>query len=116
MACSQWSGSPIAACRPRPSPVTWWRAAPSATVRQVRAQYLQDWLVDPEAPLTWRMQKDRGLGCARRHRRARYRPLAVHHWTATDRVSGVLETFVKERPVLAETSGLGGTAGPNAAR
>ena len=24
----------------------------------MRAQYLQDWIVDPEAPLTWRLQKD----------------------------------------------------------
>ncbi len=28
-------------------------------VRQVRAAYRQDWLVDPEAPLTWRLQKER---------------------------------------------------------
>ena len=28
-------------------------------IRQVRASYLQDWLMDAEAPLTWRMQKDR---------------------------------------------------------
>ncbi len=28
-------------------------------IRQVRAEYLQDWLMDAEAPLTWRMQKER---------------------------------------------------------
>src|SRR5699024_3126088 len=28
------------------------------TVRQVRAAYRQDWLVDPEAPLSWRLKKD----------------------------------------------------------
>ena len=28
-------------------------------IRHVRAQYLQDWLVDPESPLTWRLQKER---------------------------------------------------------
>ena len=27
-------------------------------IRQVRAEYLQDWLMDAEAPLTWRMQKE----------------------------------------------------------
>ena len=27
-------------------------------VRHVRAQYLQDWLADPEAPLTWRLEKE----------------------------------------------------------
>ena len=29
------------------------------TVRHVRAQYLQDWIVDPEFPLVWRLQKDK---------------------------------------------------------
>ena len=28
------------------------------TVRQVRAQYLQDWLADEKAPLTWRLDRD----------------------------------------------------------
>ena len=34
------------------------RAAPSATCSQVRAEYLQDWLVDETAPLAWRLQKE----------------------------------------------------------
>jgi predicted dehydrogenase len=29
------------------------------TIRHVRAAYLQDWIVDPEFPLVWRLQKDR---------------------------------------------------------
>src|SRR5664279_2053709 len=28
-------------------------------VRHVRAQYLQDWIVDPQFPLVWRLQADR---------------------------------------------------------
>ena len=28
-------------------------------IRHVRAQYLQDWIVDPEFPLVWRLQADR---------------------------------------------------------
>ena len=28
-------------------------------IRHVRAQYLQDWIVDPAFPLVWRLQKDR---------------------------------------------------------
>ena len=49
-------------------------------IRQVRAEYLQDWLMDAEAPLTWRMQKERaGSGRAGRHRRARRRSHRVHH-------------------------------------
>ena len=27
-------------------------------IRQVRASYLQDWLVDPAFPLTWRLQRE----------------------------------------------------------
>ena len=43
---SRWRGS-------------WSPRAGSATIRHVRAQYLQDWIVDPEFPLAWRLQKDR---------------------------------------------------------
>ena len=81
------------------------------TVRQVRAQYLQDWLVDPEVPLTWRMQKDRAgsgaLGDIGAH------AVDISQFITGDRltsVSGILETFVKERPLLGESVGLGGTA------
>ena len=28
-------------------------------IRHVRAQYLQDWIVDPQAPLIWRLRKDK---------------------------------------------------------
>src|SRR5690606_22377248 len=28
-------------------------------IRHVRAQYLQDWIVDPEFPLVWRLQKEK---------------------------------------------------------
>src|SRR4029450_8948148 len=42
------------------------------TIRHVRAVYLQDWIVDPEFPLVWRLRKDvagsgglGGLGGAR---------------------------------------------------
>src|SRR4051794_22679570 len=29
------------------------------TLHHVRAQYLQDWIVDPQAPLSWRLEKDK---------------------------------------------------------
>ena len=49
-------------------------------VRHVRAQYLQDWIVDPEFPLVWRLQKDKaGSGALGRHRRAHRRHGAVRH-------------------------------------
>ena len=35
------------------------------TIRHVRAPYLQDWIVDPEFPLVWRLQRERGRVAAR---------------------------------------------------
>jgi len=29
------------------------------TIRHVRAQYLQDWIADPQAPLSWRLDKEK---------------------------------------------------------
>ncbi|WP_115917545.1 Gfo/Idh/MocA family protein [Microbacterium sp. 1154] len=81
-------------------------------IRQVRAEYLQDWLSDAEAPLTWRLQKDRaGSGALG--------DIGAHAVDLTEfmtgqrvtRVTGVLETIVSERPVLASSSGLSGSAG-----
>ena len=49
------------------------------TIRHVRGQYLQDWLHDADAPMTWRLDKaTSGLGCPRRHRCApdRHHPVA----------------------------------------
>ncbi|QQQ80728.1 Gfo/Idh/MocA family oxidoreductase [Saccharothrix sp. 6-C] len=80
-------------------------------VHHVRAQYLQDWIVDPAAPLSWRLQKERaGSGALG--------DIGAHIVDATQfilgdtirEVSGTLETFVSERPLAAEHSGLSGTA------
>lgn len=81
-------------------------------VRQVRGQYLQDWLADPQAPLTWRMDKSKAGSGALGDIGAHAVDLAqfITGLTLTE-VSGVMETFVKERPVLAEGQGLSGSAG-----
>ena len=82
------------------------------TIRHVRAQYLQDWIADPEAPLSWRLDKEKaGSGALG--------DIGAHIIDLTEfitgdtigEVSARLETFVKERPVAAEHSGLAGTAG-----
>lgn len=82
------------------------------TVRHVRAQYLQDWIVDPDAPLSWRLDKKRAgsgaLGDIGAH------IIDLTQFITGDRISsvnGLLETFVKQRPVALEHSGLAGTAG-----
>ncbi|WP_092556075.1 Gfo/Idh/MocA family protein [Herbiconiux ginsengi] len=81
------------------------------TVRQVRAQYLQDWLSDAEAPMTWRLDKSLAgsgsLGDIGAH------AIDLAQFITGNRlvsVSGVLETLVSERPLLADARGLSGTA------
>jgi len=80
-------------------------------IRQVRAAYLQDWLVDPDVPLAWRLQKDQAgsgaLGDIGAHAIDLAQFITGRRLTS---VSGVLETFVSERPLLASSAGLGGTA------
>ena len=79
------------------------------TIRQVRAQYLQDWLSDENGPLTWRMDKAKaGSGALG--------DIGAHIIDATQFVTGqqitgvsaVMETFVKERPLGGDLVGLGG--------
>jgi predicted dehydrogenase len=81
------------------------------TVRQVRAQYLQDWLSDAEAPMTWRLDKtlagSGSLGDIGAHAIDLAQFITGSRLTS---VSGVLETLVAERPLLADARGLSGTA------
>jgi predicted dehydrogenase len=88
-------------------------------IRQVRAQYLQDWLTDPDAPMTWRLDKARSgsgaLGDLGAHL------VDTAQWLTGQSITGVsaiMETFVKSRPLSGERSGLGGhgDAGADAAR
>ena len=81
------------------------------TLHHVRAQYLQDWIVDPQAPLSWRLEKDKaGSGSLG--------DIGAHIIDMTQfvtglsvgAVSGTIDTIVKERPLLGSGSGLSGTA------
>ena len=79
-------------------------------VRHVRAQYLQDWIVDPEFPLVWRLQADKAGSGALGDIGAHIVDMA--QFVIGDRLTGVsalTETFVKERPLAAATSGLAAT-------
>ncbi|HKU12007.1 MAG TPA: Gfo/Idh/MocA family oxidoreductase, partial [Sinomonas sp.] len=78
-------------------------------LRHVRAQYLQDWLTDENAPLTWRLDKAKSgsgsLGDIGAH------IIDAAQWVTGQNIAGVsalLETFVKERPVAGDFVGLGG--------
>jgi predicted dehydrogenase len=76
------------------------------TVRHVRASYLQDWLVDPSSPLTWRLRHDRAGSGALGDLGAHVVDLAQYlTGELITGVSGATATFVGERP-------LPGPAGP----
>ena len=79
------------------------------TIRHVRAQYLQDWLSDENAPMTWRLDKSRSgsgaLGDIGAH------IIDAAQWITGRQISGVsalMETFVRERPLAGDLVGLGG--------
>jgi len=78
-------------------------------IRHVRAQYLQDWIIDPQFPLVWRLQADRAgsgaLGDIGAHIVDAAQFIVGDQLTG---VSGLTETFIKERPLpgTASSSGL----------
>ncbi|WP_345265899.1 Gfo/Idh/MocA family oxidoreductase [Nocardioides nanhaiensis] len=67
-------------------------------VRQVRASYLQDWLTDPTAPMTWRLRRE-SAGSGALGDLASHVIDQVQHITASTvtGVNGRLHTFVAER-------------------
>ena len=69
------------------------------TVRHVRAVYLQDWLADEQAPMTWRLRKDKAgsgaLGDLGAHLVDATQYLVGEPLTG---VSAVTNTFVHQRP------------------
>ncbi|MFJ7010361.1 Gfo/Idh/MocA family protein [Streptomyces albogriseolus] len=78
------------------------------TLRHVRVAYLQDWLVDPQFPLTWRLRREQAGSGSLGDLGAHIVDLAQH--LAGERLAGVsalTETFVRERPLpTAPSSGL----------
>ena len=80
-------------------------------IAQVRASYRQDWLVDPEMPLAWRLQKEHAGSGALGDIGAHAIDLAQFvTGMKLEKVSGVVDTIVKQRPLLGTGSGLSGTA------
>jgi predicted dehydrogenase len=75
-------------------------------IRHVRGRYLQDWLVDPDAPWSWRNSEELAgsgaLGDLGAHTVDLARFLVGEVAGDVERVSGHLQTFVEERPVEGE--------------
>jgi len=68
-------------------------------VRQWRATYLQDWLVDPESPYSWRM--DKKIAGSGAHGDLNAHLIDLARFLTGDEISevvGDLKTFVTERP------------------
>ncbi|GAA1140562.1 Gfo/Idh/MocA family oxidoreductase [Nesterenkonia lutea] len=86
-------------------------------IRHVRAQYLQDWLSDADAPLNWRLDREKAgsgaLGDIGAH------SVDAAQWVSgqlIDGVSAMMHTFVDSRPLAGTAEGLGGSAAAGAER
>jgi predicted dehydrogenase len=80
-------------------------------VRHVRAVYLQDWIRDPQFPLVWRLDRTKAGSGALGDIGAHIIDLA--QYVTGELITGVsaqTETFVKERPLPAESAGLSADA------
>lgn len=81
------------------------------TIYHWRAVYLQDWIMDPEFPLVWRLQKDRAGSGPHGDLNAHIIDLARYLVGEISEVVGMAETFIKERPLVgAIDSALGAKA------
>jgi predicted dehydrogenase len=81
-------------------------------IRHVRAVYLQDWIVDPQFPLVWRLRKEiagsGALGDIGAHIVDLTQFVTGQSITA---VSALTETFVRSRPLPSASSGLAAAGG-----
>lgn len=82
-------------------------------VRQYRATYLQDWLVDPESPYSWRLDKEIAGSGAHGDLNAHLIDLA--RFLTGDEITevvGDMKTFINERPYPdGSGTGVGASAG-----
>ena len=77
-----------------------------------RARYAQDWIADPNFPLVWRLKKEIAGSGTHGDINAHIIDLGRYLVGEIKEVCGMMETFVKERPLLDEVgSGLGAKGG-----
>jgi predicted dehydrogenase len=81
------------------------------TIRHIRAQYLQDWIVDPDFPLVWRLDAEQAGSGALGDLGAHIIDL-VGFVTGQELtgVSALSSTFITERPLPDASSGLSATS------
>lgn len=86
------------------------------TIRHVRASYLQDFIIDPEFPLIWRLQRkicgSGSLGDLGAH----FIDLARYLCGDFKTVMGIQKTFITSRPIVEKMQGLSAEASTDAPR
>ena len=80
-------------------------------IRHYRGVYLQDWIVDPEFPLVWRLRKEVAGSGALGDIAAHNIDLARFLVGDIEEVAAADKTFIKERPLPATGEGAWGAAG-----
>lgn len=81
-----------------------------------RAWFLQDWIVDPDFPLVWRLQKEVAGSGSHGDLGAHLIDLAHYLVGEMTEVIGMSETFVKERPLPTTMTGLSAKGSKDAPR
>ncbi|ANY67815.1 dehydrogenase [Paenibacillus sp. BIHB 4019] len=81
-----------------------------------RAVFLQDWIIDPSFPLVWRLQKEVAGSGSHGDLGAHLIDLARFLVGEFDEVIGMSETFIKERPLPSEMTGLSAKGDASGAR
>lgn len=82
-------------------------------IYHMRATYLQDWILDPNFPLVWRLQKEVTGSGAHGDILAHSIDLARFLVGEIKEVVGMMETFIKERPIVETSGGLSAKADTN---
>lgn len=86
------------------------------TIYHFRAWFLQDWIIDPDFPLVWRLQKEIAGSGSHGDLGAHLIDLAHYLVGDLDEVIGMSETFIKERPIAEEMTGLSAKGSKDAPR
>ncbi|MHA1680192.1 MAG: Gfo/Idh/MocA family protein [Promethearchaeota archaeon] len=76
-----------------------------------RATYLQDWIMDPNFPLVWRLDKSIAGSGPHGDLNAHILDLSNLLVGKVTKVCGMTETFIKKRPVLSSDGALGAAQG-----
>ncbi|HZK38870.1 MAG TPA: Gfo/Idh/MocA family oxidoreductase, partial [Clostridia bacterium] len=86
------------------------------TIRHVRASYLQDFIIDPDFPLIWRLRKEICGSGSLGDLGAHFIDLARYLAGEFKSVTGMQKTFIKSRPMVQEMTGLSASAKEDAPR